>query len=86
MVCHQEYLCDVALIIEELGHCYESGCSLLRYLKLVISQIAVKDWTHVDLKRVAMKVDILRRNLDSTVKEGCLYFLGTNKVLMNFDT
>ena len=33
-----------------------------------------------------MKVDILRRNLVSTVKVGCLSFPSTNKVLMNFDT
>ena len=69
-----------------MGHSYDSGRSFLRDLKLVISQIATKDWTPVDLKHVAMKVDILRRNLVSAVKVGCLSLLGTNKVLMNFDT
>jgi hypothetical protein len=58
----------------------------LRDLKLVISQIAVKDWTSVDLKRVAMKVDILRGNLVSAVKAGCISMAGTKKVLMNFDS
>ena len=71
---------------EELGHSYESGCALLRDLKLVIAQIAAKDWTPVDLKRVAMRVDILRRNLVSAVKAGCLSMPRANKVLMNFDS
>ena len=46
----------------------------------------MKDWTPIDLKRVAMKVDILRRNLVFVVNEGFLSFPCTNKVLMNFDT
>ena len=84
---HQESLYGIAFTVEdELGHSYYSGCSFLRDLKLVISQIAVKDWTPVDLKRIAMKVDILRRNLVSVVKEGFLSLPSTNKVLMNFDT
>ena len=58
----------------------------MRDLKLVISHIAAKDWTPVDLKHVAMKVDILCRNLVSAMKEGCLSLPGTNKVLINFDT
>ena len=69
-----------------MGHSYDSGCAFLRDFKLVISQIATKDWTPVDLKRVAMKVDILRRNLVSAVKEQCLSFPVTNKVFMNLDT
>ena len=61
---HHESLYDIAFTVEdELGHSYESGRAFLRDLKLVIAQIAAKDWTPVDLKRVAMKVDILRGNL-----------------------
>ena len=69
-----------------MGCSYDSGCAFLRDLNLIIYQIAGKDWTPVDLKRIAMKVDILRRNLVSVVKEGCLSLPSTNKVLMNFDT
>eukprot|EP01018_Ginkgo_biloba_P007841 Gb_06198 [translate_table: standard] len=84
---HQESLPDIALTVkEELDHSFESGRAFLRDLKLVIAQIAAKDWTPVDLKRVAMKVDILRRNLDSAIRAGCLSVTGLNKVLMNFDT
>ena len=84
---HKEILSDIDFTIEEeLGHSYESGRSFLRDMKLVIAQIAAKDWTPVDLKRVAMRVDILRKNLVSAVKAGCFSFPGTNKVLMNFNT
>ena len=38
------------------------------------------------MKHVAMKVDILRRNLVCAVKEGCVSIPGANKVLMNFDS
>ena len=41
---HQEIIYDIAFTVEdELGHSYDSGRSFLRDLKLVISQIAVKD-------------------------------------------
>ena len=84
---HQESQYDIALTVEEeLEHSYDSGRAFLRDLKLVIAQIVVKDWTPVYFKRVAMKVDILRRNLVSAVKAGCLSVIGMNKVLMNFDT
>lgn len=69
-----------------VGNSYNSGHAFLRDLKLVISQIAVKDWTHIDSKRVAMKVAILRRNLVSVVKAGCISMVGTKKVLTNFDS
>jgi hypothetical protein len=84
---HQESLSDIASTIEEeLGHSYESVCAFLRDLKLVSAYIATKDWMYVDLKHVAMKVDILHRNLVRAVKAGCLSMAGVNKVLMNFDS
>ncbi|KAH9318538.1 hypothetical protein KI387_020307, partial [Taxus chinensis] len=51
---------------------YDNGSTFLRDLKLIIAQIAAKDWTSIDSKRVAMIVYILRRNLMSGVHTGCL--------------
>ncbi|GLJ12791.1 hypothetical protein SUGI_0197900 [Cryptomeria japonica] len=84
---YQESLSEMALTVEEdLYHTYQNGRSFLRDLKLVTAQIAAKDWTPVDLKRVAMKVEILRKNMDSVVREGCLSMTGGSRVLVNFDT
>ena len=55
-------------------------------MNLVISQIAAKDWTPVDMKCVSMKVDILCRNLVCVVNAGCISMPSANKVLMNFDS
>ncbi|KAH9326448.1 hypothetical protein KI387_006626, partial [Taxus chinensis] len=84
---YQESLSEMALTVEEdLDHTYQNGCSFLRDLKLVTAQIATKDWTPVDLKRVAMKVNILHKNLESAVREGQLSMSGASRVLVNFDT
>ncbi|GLJ12793.1 hypothetical protein SUGI_0197940 [Cryptomeria japonica] len=84
---YQESLSEIALTVEEdLEPAYQNGRSFLRDLKLVTAQIAAKDWTPVDLKRVAMKVDILRKHLGSAVREGCLSMSGASRVLVNFDT
>ena len=40
----------------------------------------------IDMKCVAMKVDILRRNLVCAIKAGCVSMPGSNKVHMNFDS
>ncbi|KAH9324806.1 hypothetical protein KI387_004984 [Taxus chinensis] len=84
---YQESLSEMALTVEEdLDNTYQNGRSFLRDLKLVTAQIATKDWTPVDLKRVAMKVNILHKNLESAVREGQLSMSGANRVLVNFDT
>ncbi|KAH9320477.1 hypothetical protein KI387_015116 [Taxus chinensis] len=84
---YQEGLSEMALTVEEdLDHTYQNGRSFLRDLKLVTAQIAAKDWTPVDLKRVAMKVNILHKNLESAVREGQLSMSGASRVLVNFDT
>ncbi|KAH9290309.1 hypothetical protein KI387_034426, partial [Taxus chinensis] len=84
---YQESLSEMALTVEEdLDHTYQNGRSFLRDLKLVTAQIATKDWTPVDLKRVAMKVNILHKNLESAVREGQLSMSGASRVLVNFDT
>ncbi|KAH9301320.1 hypothetical protein KI387_012903, partial [Taxus chinensis] len=84
---YQESLSEIALTMEEdLDHTYQNGRSFLRDLKLVTAQIATKDWTPVDLKCVAMKVNILHKNLESAVREGQLSMSGASKVLVNFDT
>ncbi|KAH9295262.1 hypothetical protein KI387_038850, partial [Taxus chinensis] len=84
---YQESLSEMALTVEEdLDNTYQNGRSFLRDLKLVTAQIATKDWTPVDLKRVAMKVNILHKNLESAVREGQLSMSGASRVLVNFDT
>ncbi|GLJ34377.1 hypothetical protein SUGI_0691170 [Cryptomeria japonica] len=76
-------------VTERIDFCYDSGFTFLRDLKLIIAQIAAKDWTSIDSKRVAVTVDNLRRNLMSAVHTGCLSVTNTNeelRVLDNFDT
>ncbi|GLJ34373.1 hypothetical protein SUGI_0691130 [Cryptomeria japonica] len=78
-----------ATVTERIKVCYDSGFTFLRDLKLIIAQIAAKDWTSIDSKRVAVAVDMLRRNLTSAVHTGCLSVTNTNeelRVLDNFDT
>ncbi|GLJ58290.1 hypothetical protein SUGI_1429010 [Cryptomeria japonica] len=87
---YRESLSELAeAVTERIDSCYYSGFTFMRALKLIIAQIAAKDWTDIDSKRVAMTVDILRRNLTSAVHMGCLSVTDTNeelRVLDNFNT
>ncbi|GLJ30452.1 hypothetical protein SUGI_0602760 [Cryptomeria japonica] len=87
---YRESLSELAeAVAERIDSCYDSGFTFMRDLKLIIAQIAAKDWTDTDSKRVAVTVDILRRNLTSTVHMGCLSVIDTNeelRVLDNFNT
>ncbi|GLJ34389.1 hypothetical protein SUGI_0691410 [Cryptomeria japonica] len=87
---YRESLSELAeTVAERIDSCYASGITFMRDLKLIIAQIAAKDWTSIDSKRVAVTVDILRRNLMSAVHVGCLSVTNANeelRVLDNFDT
>ncbi|KAH9330501.1 hypothetical protein KI387_002609, partial [Taxus chinensis] len=70
---YKESLRELTETVEDkIYSCYDNGSTFLRDLKLIIAQIATKDWTSIDSKRVAVIVDILRRNLMSGVHTGCL--------------
>ncbi|KAH9289231.1 hypothetical protein KI387_033348 [Taxus chinensis] len=86
---YHESLSDLAQTVYETDSCYDNGSTFLRDLKLIIAQIAAKDWSSVDGKRVAIIVDILRRHLMCAVNMGCLSLTNSNEevqVLVNFDT
>ncbi|KAH9299088.1 hypothetical protein KI387_030770, partial [Taxus chinensis] len=69
---YKESLRELTETVEDkIYSCYDDGSTFLRDLKL-IAQTAAKDWTSIDSKRVAVIVDILRRNLMSGVHTGCL--------------
>ncbi|KAH9323263.1 hypothetical protein KI387_017902, partial [Taxus chinensis] len=70
---YKESLRELTETVEDkIYSCYDNGSTFLRDLKIIIAQIAAKDWTSIDSKRVAVIVDILRRNLMSGVHTGCL--------------
>ncbi|KAH9291385.1 hypothetical protein KI387_043423, partial [Taxus chinensis] len=70
---YKESLRELTETVEDkIYSCYDNGSTFLRDLKLIIAQIAAKDWTSIDSKCVAVIVDILRRNLMSGVHTGCL--------------
>ncbi|GLJ33422.1 hypothetical protein SUGI_0672610 [Cryptomeria japonica] len=85
---YTESFMALAETVHEIDSCYDNGSTFIRDLKLIIAQIAAKDWTPIDKKRVALIVDILKRNLISAVIMGCLCVTHTNNVqtLVNFDT
>ncbi|XP_057849508.2 uncharacterized protein LOC131060346 [Cryptomeria japonica] len=73
----------------KVGSSYDKGFNFLRDLRLIIAEIAAKDWTSIDSKRVAVTVDVLRRNLMSAVHRGCLSVTNTyeeKRILDDFDT
>ncbi|GLJ34364.1 hypothetical protein SUGI_0690960 [Cryptomeria japonica] len=87
---YRESLRDLAeTVTQRIQYCYDNGFTFLRDMKLIIAQIAIKDWTSIDNKRVAVTINILKRNLLPAVHMGSLP--GTNgneeiRVLHNFDT
>ncbi|KAH9289235.1 hypothetical protein KI387_033352, partial [Taxus chinensis] len=86
---YRESLRELAETVEDrIDSCYDNGSTFLRDLKLIIAQIAAKDWTSIDSKRVAVIVDILRRNLMCGVHMGCLSANANEElqVFVNFDT
>jgi hypothetical protein len=83
---YHDSLREIASTLEEMNSCYHNGTAFLNDVKLVIAQIAAKDWTSVDGKRVALRVDILRRNLKSAIDRGCLSATGEIQMLVNLDT
>lgn len=87
---YRQSLSELAETVTEItDSCYDSGFIFMRDLKLIIAQIAAKDWTDIDSKRIAVTVDILRKNLMSAVHLGCFSPTNTNeelRVLDNFDT
>ncbi|GLJ33822.1 hypothetical protein SUGI_0679990 [Cryptomeria japonica] len=87
---YKESLTELAeTVANRIDFCYDNGFTFLRDLKLIIAQIASKDWTSIDSKRVAVTVDILRRNLSPAVQMECLSVTNKNeelRVLDNFDT
>ncbi|GLJ34369.1 hypothetical protein SUGI_0691060 [Cryptomeria japonica] len=79
----------VDTVAERNDFCYGNGFAFLRDLKLIIEQISKKNWTSVGSKRVAVTLDILRRNLISAINMGCLSVRNANeelRVLDNFHT
>ncbi|XP_057831411.1 uncharacterized protein LOC131042113 [Cryptomeria japonica] len=85
---YQHSLSELAQNVHKIDHCYDNGSAFTRDLKLIISQIAAKDWSPVDSKRVGIIVEIIKRNLKPAVSMGCLCAANTNEVqkLVNFDT
>ena len=82
---------ELAQTVYETDSCYENGSIFLKDLKLIIAQIAVKDWSSVDSKCVTIIVDIVRRNLMCSINVGCLSLSPGNsnedvQELVNFDT
>ncbi|GLJ34388.1 hypothetical protein SUGI_0691360 [Cryptomeria japonica] len=85
---YHDSLRELAQTVYETDSCYDNGSIFLKDLKLIIAQIAVKDWSSVDSKRVAIIVDIVRRNLMCAINMGCLSPTNSDEVqeLVNFDT
>ena len=82
---YHDSLRDIASTVEEMNSCYHNGTAFLNDVKPLISQIAAKDWTSVDGKRVALRVDILRRNLKSAIDRGRPSTTGEIQMLVNLD-
>ncbi|CAM6093207.1 unnamed protein product [Calypogeia fissa] len=80
-----ESIADIAGTIEELEASYLSGRSFLLDLKLIIAQITTKDWSPIDSKRVALRINLLRKHLRSAISVGSFFSDGILKPLIQFD-
>ncbi|KAH9312708.1 hypothetical protein KI387_027743, partial [Taxus chinensis] len=85
---YQQSLSELAQTVNKTDYTYDNGSTFSRDLKLIISQIAAKDWSPIDSKRVAMVVDNIRRNLIDAICMECLSVTNANEAqtLANFDT
>jgi hypothetical protein len=83
----QESINQIAETVRGLHSHNQNGRSFNRDLKLVIAQISAKDWSPIDLKRVAFKITLLRKHLISVISSGCLADVAVaENHLINFDT
>lgn len=64
---YQESLISIADTIRDLVPVYSNGRSLLTDFKLLIAQIATRDWSPMSTKRVAFRIEYLRSYLDTAI-------------------
>lgn len=83
---YHDSVCGIAsVIMYDLEASFRSGRELATDLKLVLAQISTKDWSSFESKRLALRIEMLERNLETAVCMGRLSKYAKND-LVNFDT
>mmetsp|Transcript_22245 Transcript_22245/g.37245 ORF Transcript_22245/g.37245 Transcript_22245/m.37245 type:complete len:1360 (-) Transcript_22245:841-4920(-) len=67
-----EHLRKVYQALVKQPTAFETGRVFKNQMQLLMAKISMKDWTPLDRTQIALRVDLVRRNLGRAINRGCL--------------